>query len=162
MHVIKIDIEQRTATCLNPCSNILFYYFFCRSNNKNLFEVFLLTINKEYILAISRNLLGRNHPTLFVFDLEEIPNNYWAFSNNYNDYKLYDWKYRSSHSNMFFKIGALKNLAIFIRKHLCWSLFLIKLQTSNPVTLLKSNSSTGVCERRLLKFNKSVFWLIMK
>ena len=29
---------------------------------------------------------------------------------------------------MFFKISALKNFADFIRKHLCWSLFLIKLQ----------------------------------
>ena len=29
---------------------------------------------------------------------------------------------------MFFKIGALRNFAIFIGKHLCWSLFLIKLQ----------------------------------
>ena len=29
---------------------------------------------------------------------------------------------------MFFKTGAIKNLANFTRKHLCWSLFLIKLQ----------------------------------
>ena len=28
---------------------------------------------------------------------------------------------------MFYKISALKNLAIFTRKHLCWRLFLIKL-----------------------------------
>ena len=28
---------------------------------------------------------------------------------------------------MFFKIGALKNFPRFIGKHLCWSLFLIKL-----------------------------------
>ena len=27
----------------------------------------------------------------------------------------------------FLKIGALKNFAIFIGKHLCWNLFLIKL-----------------------------------
>ena len=35
---------------------------------------------------------------------------------------------RSIRSQMFFKIGALKNFAIFTGKHLCWSLFLIKLQ----------------------------------
>ena len=29
---------------------------------------------------------------------------------------------------MFFEIGALENVAIFTEKHLCWSLFLIKLQ----------------------------------
>ena len=36
---------------------------------------------------------------------------------------------RTSRSQIFFKIGVLKNFAIFIGKHLCWSLFLIKLQT---------------------------------
>ena len=29
---------------------------------------------------------------------------------------------------MFFKIGALKNFAYFTEEHLCWSLFLTKLQ----------------------------------
>ena len=37
-------------------------------------------------------------------------------------------KGRSSRSQMFFKIGVLKNFANFTGKHLCWSLFLIKLQ----------------------------------
>ena len=54
------------------------------------------------------------------------------------------WKYRSSRSQMFFKIAVLKNFAIFTRKHLRWSLFLIKLQTWMPVTLLKRESNTGV------------------
>ena len=35
---------------------------------------------------------------------------------------------RSSRSQMFFKIGVLKIFSIFTGKHLCWSLFLIKLQ----------------------------------
>ena len=35
---------------------------------------------------------------------------------------------RSSRSQMFFKIGVLKKFAMFTGKHLCWSLFLIKLQ----------------------------------
>ena len=34
---------------------------------------------------------------------------------------------RSSHSQMFFKIGVLKNVANFTGKHQCWSFFLIKL-----------------------------------
>ena len=38
---------------------------------------------------------------------------------------------KSNHSQMFFKIGALKNFAIFTGKCLCWSLFLIKLQAYN-------------------------------
>ena len=36
--------------------------------------------------------------------------------------------WRSSRSQMFFKIDVLKNFANFTGKHLCWSLFLIKLQ----------------------------------
>ena len=35
--------------------------------------------------------------------------------------------YRSSSLQMFFEKGALKNFAGFTEKHLCWSLFLIKL-----------------------------------
>ena len=35
------------------------------------------------------------------------------------------------------KKAALKNFAIFTRKHLCWSLFVIKLQARRPATLLK-------------------------
>ena len=38
-------------------------------------------------------------------------------------------KIRGSRSLMFFKIAILKNFAIFTRKHLGWSLFLIKLQS---------------------------------
>ena len=39
---------------------------------------------------------------------------------------LYFEMYRSRCSQMFFKKGVLKNFTIFTRKHLCWSLFLVK------------------------------------
>ena len=59
---------------------------------------------------------------------------------------------------MFFKIGVLKHFAIFTGKHVCWSLFLIKLQASRivrhilkcvwpfwrPAALLKRDSNTRV------------------
>ena len=51
---------------------------------------------------------------------------------------------RGSRSQMFFKIGVLKNLANFTGKQLCWSLFLIELEAARPETLLKRDSSTGV------------------
>ena len=38
--------------------------------------------------------------------------------------------FRSSRLQMFFKIFVLKNFSIFTGKHLCWSLFLIKLLIS--------------------------------
>ena len=41
---------------------------------------------------------------------------------------------RSSCSQMFSKIGALKKFAIFTGKHLCWSLFLINLLDFRPAT----------------------------
>ena len=46
---------------------------------------------------------------------------------------------RSSRSQMFFKILTFKNFAIFTGKHLCWSLFLIKLQAFRcfPVNIAK-------------------------
>ena len=52
--------------------------------------------------------------------------------------------YRSSHRRCSVKKGALKNFAIFTEKHLCWNLFLIKLQDWRPTTLLKRDSNTGV------------------
>ena len=50
---------------------------------------------------------------------------------------------RSSRLEMFFKIGVLKNFAMFTGNHLCWNFFLIKLQPWRPATLLKRDSNTG-------------------
>ena len=44
------------------------------------------------------------------------------------NFKSRDEPLRSSRSQMFFIMGALKKLAKLTRKRLCWSLFLIKLQ----------------------------------
>ena len=46
-------------------------------------------------------------------------------------------QFKNSRSQMFFEIGALENVAIFTEKHLCWSLFLIKLQAEKhfPVNI---------------------------
>ena len=51
---------------------------------------------------------------------------------------------KSSRSQMFFRIGVHKNFAIFKEKHLSWSLFLIKLQTSSPTALLKRDYNSGI------------------
>ena len=46
---------------------------------------------------------------------------------------------------MFFKIGSLKNLLLFTRKHLCWDLFLIKLRLELFLKkVLKRDSNTSV------------------
>ena len=52
--------------------------------------------------------------------------------------------FRSSRSQIFFKIDVLENFPSFTEKHLCWSLFLKTLQALRPATLLKSDSNTDV------------------
>ena len=51
---------------------------------------------------------------------------------------------RSSRSQMFYKINALKNFAKFSETHLCWSHFSIGLQAFRLASLLKRDSSTSV------------------
>ena len=55
--------------------------------------------------------------------------------------------FRSSRSQIFFKIGLFKNFAIFIEKNFSWSLFLIKLHSWRLATWLKRDSHAGIfCE----------------
>ena len=49
-----------------------------------------------------------------------------------NFFSNYCWR---SHLQMFFKIGVLRNFALFTRKHLCWSLFLSKLLRPDSLQL---------------------------
>ena len=58
---------------------------------------------------------------------------------------------------MFFKIGSLKNLAIFTGKQLCWGLFLIKLQAFRLATFLKRDSNIGVFPVGLAEFLRTTF-----
>ena len=53
----------------------------------------------------------------------------WSDSRSFPRFWLLNGWLRSSRSQMFFKKGVLKNFANITEKHLCWSLFLIKLQS---------------------------------
>ena len=53
-------------------------------------------------------------------------------------------EYKISRSQMIFKIGVLKNFAIFTGKRVCWSLCLGMLQALKPETLLKRDSNADV------------------
>ena len=60
---------------------------------------------------------------------------------------MIDWKHVVLQKQLpltFFKKVVHKNFAIFTGKHLCWSLFFIKLQAFRLVTSLKRDSSKGV------------------
>ena len=52
---------------------------------------------------------------------------------------------RSRRSQIFFKVGVLKNFTDFTGKHLCWSVFLIKLKAFRPATLLKKTPTQVLC-----------------
>ena len=69
---------------------------------------------------------------------------------------------RSSRSQMFLECS--KNFATLTRKHLCCSLFLIKLQASRHVTLLKRDSNAGVFLWSFyehLFFTEHLRWLLL-
>ena len=59
--------------------------------------------------------------------------------------------------DVFCRKGCSKNFPNFTGKHLCWSLFLMKLQAFKPAHLLKRDSNTGVSLRKLRKFFKSTY-----
>ena len=82
-------------------------------------------------------------------------------------YLLLMWEYRSSRRRCSVKEGVLKDSANFTEKHLCWSLFLIKLQAFRPVTLLKRKPnqvfSCEICEMfKNTFFIEHIRWLLLK
>ena len=70
---------------------------------------------------------------------------------------LFCERVRSSRLEMFLKIGVLKNFAIFTGKYLCWSLFLINIQTWRPATLLKRDANIAVFLWNLRSFYEHSF-----
>ena len=79
------------------------------------------------------------------------------------------WLFRSGHLQIIFLVGVLRRcFAIFTGKRLCWSIFLIKLQTFRPGTLLKRDSNTSVFGKycdiymniMLLNNSSGCFWLL--
>ena len=67
---------------------------------------------------------------------------------------------KSSGSQLFFKIGVLKNLVNFTGKHLCSSLFLVKWQAWGPSTLWKRDSNTGAFTGALQNTSGGCFWTL--
>ena len=70
-----------------------------------------------------------NFGVLYMFATKiHMCNQYVEYKNIQKFSVFYQNPFKSSRAQMFFKIGALKNSAVFTGKHLCWSLFLLKLQ----------------------------------
>ena len=68
-------------------------------------------------------------------------------------------KFRSSCSQMSFKIDVLKNFVIFTGKHLCWSLFIIKLPAFKPHRCFPMNIVEFL---RTAFFIEHFWWLLFK
>ena len=51
---------------------------------------------------------------------------------------------RIGRPDMFFKIGVLRNFAKFTRKHLCWSLLLMKLQACRTPSATDSEKNKNI------------------
>ena len=102
----------------------------CRAKACNFIKKEILTqVFSCELCEISKNTLFTEHPWTTAFVI-------------YFDISLYHMflkvtTLRSTRSQIFFKIGILKNFSIFTGKHRCESLFLIKLQAWKPATLLK-------------------------
>ena len=64
---------------------------------------------------------------------------------------------RSSRWQIFIKVGVLKNVAIFTGKHLCWNLFLIKMQAWRSL-LVKKKTPTQVFPFEYCKIFKTTFF----
>ena len=89
--------------------------------NKNVLEWFLLITCKELTLTRSTNLFSRNHLACFLWRREGRQMS--------NTEQLLYQNDKSSHQRCSIKKAVLNNFAIFIGKHLCWSIYLIKLHT---------------------------------
>ena len=65
--------------------------------------------------------------------------------------------YRGSHSQIFYKIGALKSLPKFIEKDMCRSYFLIKLKVGN-VQLYQKDSLAQMFSCEFCKIFQNTFF----
>ena len=97
-----------------------------------LFRVYGVVISNYYFPILM--ILFVNFKRQFHFSLKM----YFETFFNFSSLKT------SSHWRCSVRKCVLKNFVIFTRKHLRWSLFLIKLQAFKHVTLLKGDSNTGV------------------
>ena len=72
--------------------------------------------------------------------------------------------YRSSRSQVFLKIGDLKNFTIFTEKHLCWSLFFNKVKAYNFINKRLRHRCIPVNIAKFLRtafFIEHLWWLLL-
>ena len=78
-------------------------------------------------------------------------------SENWTDSVRWFHNKKSSHSQLFFKIDIVKSFAIFTGKHLCWNLFLIKLQ--GALNFIKKRFRHRCFPVNIAKFFSTAFFI---
>ena len=127
-----------------------------RKNEKARKKLELIVTMISRIIRLTQLFTGPHE--VFLWEKKLVPNFSHALSQclKKNVMKAYRLRlcnaFKSSHSRCSFKKAVLNNFAIFTRKHLCWSLFLIKLLAFSSATLLKRGSSTDIFLRMSQKF----------
>ena len=121
---------------------------------KNIGKTFLKLVKQYFLKHLKLNKRNdksfNNRAYSLFFSMATFLKNLWLIPNilKWQDCKIFTTLIplqtysRSSRRRCSVKKGALKNLWNFTVKHLCWSLFLIKLQTFRPATILRRDSST--------------------
>ena len=129
--VTRIRSSKNEQTSLFP---------FVMKSSKN--QIFLISEAKLFLKTFSHclnTLLTRK----IIKNLSLFPICWYYLVSNFFKQGLISEIFRSSCTQMFFKISVLKNVINLTGKHLRCSLFLIKLKAFRPVTLLKRDSNTS-------------------
>ena len=158
MVLVLMTLIVQCKSCVDQIQHIARYF--------KLFTHFLLILGKSCIArCYSHNKTEKESFTKWILILAT-----WVliisltvfFSITYKRYfdvKFYEG-YRSSCSQMVFKVGVLKGFAIFRGKHLSWSLFLVRFMKKRPQPLCFPVNIAKIF--RTTFFIERLWWLLLK
>ena len=111
------------------------------SRKSGIYFVFCVTehLRRMVCSVLEINVCWQDLQEIIIY--KTINKNFTAINKGYfkSDYN----PFQKQPPEVFYKKAVLKSSAIFSGKHLCWSLFLIKLKVFRSATLLKRDSNTG-------------------
>ena len=113
--------------------NSLFLYYLCDTYFRKLWSILEL----KRVKALYWPILYHKSPSVSPDNIKK-PEDFWFFQGTC----------KSSYRRCSITKSVLRNFATFTGKHLCWSIFLIKLQAFRFLTL-------NICERLLLDIGRN-------
>ena len=147
--------------CSIRMGTLVLQFHFCHQGNSIECACLKLTLNRQLamqccpitLIYIKTNLFlhfMRNMSIISAFIMQDLnifcP---WKLIKN-----IYEINHRSSRPDAFCKKGILRNLAKFTEKHLCQSLFSIKLQACN---FIKKKTLAQVFSSEFFKISQNTF-----